>query len=314
MKEQGASAMNTAVWAIVACVIWASAFAVAKVGFEYVPPILLSGMRFALAGLILIPLILIRRESIAQAIRQDWRFMTIFALVQTFMQYGLFYVGLDKVPASISAIVIGAGPLFIALMAHWMMPNEKLTLRKVVAIAAAITGVVFISATKGGMSISSSGFFFGLSLLLLSNIIGGYANIMVAKHKRELSPVILTAFANFVGGVLLLIVGAFFEKFPTEPLPMKFYFTWLWLAFIPAAGFSIWYTLLKRPGIKVSDLNMWKFIIPVVGCILSWIMLADENPNYTSVVGILIITLSLQIYQTPTATWLKLWQRIKGRE
>jgi drug/metabolite transporter (DMT)-like permease len=60
-----------------------------------------------------------------------------------------------------------------------------------------------------------------------------------------------------------------------------------------AFTFSKWYVLLKRPEVKVSELNLWKFIIPVFGAILSWIIVPDEKADWITVIGMIIISLSL---------------------
>lgn len=298
--------------AIFACILWGSAFAGAKIGFEYMPPVLLSGFRFSLAGLLLLPLLLHKKVPIVETVKLNWRFMTLFAFAQTFLQYGLFFMGLNKVSASTSAIIIGAGPLFVAVMAHLTMKNDRMTLRKIIAIAMGIAGVVFISLRKGSVSSGNSEFYIGVALLLSSNLIGGYTNIMVAKYKRRLSPILLTSFANFCGGIMLIAVGSVTEDYPSVTLPPEFFAALVWLAIIPAAGFSIWYTLLQKPGVKVSELNMWKFIIPVTGCVLSWIILPGETPDISSVIGIFIITLALQILQMPQKYFDKL-ERIYRR-
>lgn len=289
--------------AVLACIFWGSAFAGAKIGFEYMPPILLSGFRFVLAGLLLIPLLVYRKTPIVASIKQHWKFMSFFAFIQTFLQYGLFYMGLDKVPAVTASIIIGAGPLFVMIMAHFAMDNDKITPRKVISIVLALMGVLFISLTKGGESGVSEMFYVGIALLVASNLLGSYTYIIVAKHTNDISPILLTSFANFSGGLLLLLCGFFVESFPSEVLPVEFYLSLLWLAMIPAASFSIWYSLLQRPGVKISDLNMWKFVIPITGCILSWILLPEETPNIYSVSGIAVITLALQIYQMPLSRW-----------
>ncbi|MDL2256254.1 DMT family transporter [Parabacteroides sp. OttesenSCG-928-K15] len=285
--------------AILACILWGSAFAGAKIGFQYADPIYLSGMRFTLAGLLLVPVILIKKIDIKAAMKH-WRFMLLFAFVQTFLQYGLFFMGLNKVPGAISSIIIGAGPLFVAIMAHITLKNDKMTLRKMLAIALGIAGIVFISITQGKLSADNPSFYAGVGLLVLSNIIGSYTNIMVVKKKSyNISPYVLTSFANFTGGIMLLITAFIVEKPEIKLYPPEFYGALLWLAFIPAASFSLWYGLLQRPEVKVSELNMWKFIIPVTGCVLSWLLLPDESPTVHSVTGILIITFALQLQQLP---------------
>lgn len=300
--------------AIIACLLWGSAFAGAKIGFQYADPIYLSGMRFTLAGLMLLPVLWVKKVDLKASLKH-WRFMLLFAFTQTFMQYGLFFMGLDKVPAATAAIIIGGGPLFVAIMAHLALANDKMTIRKIVAIILGLSGVVFISLAKGQFTSHDSSFYPGVGLLLLSNIIGGYTNIMVVKKKSSnISPIALTSFANFTGGLMLLVVAFVVEKPVLQIYPAEFYVALLWLAFIPAAAFSLWYSLLQRPDVKVSELNIWKFIIPVSGCILSWILLPDEKPDLPSILGIVIITLALQILQLPERYFQRLLHPFSGKK
>lgn len=295
--------------AILACLLWGSAFAGAKIGFQYADPIYLSGLRFTLAGILLMPVMWLKGVRLAPALRH-WRFMLLFAFMQTYLQYGLFFLGLDKVPGATAAIIIGGGPLFVAIMAHFSLPNDKMTLRKIIAIFLGLSGVVFISLAKGQFMSDNPGFYLGIGLLLLSNLVGGYTNIMVVKKKQyNISPIALTSFANFTGGLMLLLTSLVIEKPEIKWYPAEFYMALLWLAFIPAAGFSLWYSLLQRPEVKVSELNMWKFVVPVSGCILSWLLLPGEKPDVPSVIGIIIITLALQILQFPEHTFKRIFKR-----
>lgn len=285
---------------LIATTLWGSAFAGAKIAFEYMPPLMLSGIRFTLAGILLIPMLFTLKMSLSQAFA-EWRFMLLFGFIQSFLQYGLFYMGLNLMQGSIAAIIIGAGPLFVALMAHFSLPNDKLTFRKIAAIVLGLTGVLFISLNGSKFSSGGSNFYLGVALLVASNLIGSYTNIMVVKHKVAISPIVLTLFANLLGGLMLFFFSLFVEPITalTQPLPAEFYYALIWLAIIPAAGFSIWYHLLARPDVVVSELNMWKFVIPIVGVVLSWCLLPDESPSLYAVIGILIISTSILILQFP---------------
>lgn len=289
--------MRTKLPAILACILWGSAFAGAKIGFTYTTPLHLSGMRFTLAGILLIPFLIYQKTDWKANLKQ-WKYMLFFGILQTFIQYGLFFMGLDKVPAAVSAIIIGGGPLFVAVMAHFTIKNDKLGLRKVIAILLGMTGIVFISTIKGTLNASNNTFYLGIFLLIISNITGAATNIIVAKNRNRVDPVMLTAFANFTGGLILYAVSWFTEPdWHLRDYTAEFYLAWIWLALIPAAGFSIWYSLLKNPEVKVSELNMWKFVVPVSGVILSWIILPGEKPDWQSVTGIIIITIALLTLQ-----------------
>ena len=285
---------------IIACVLWGSAFVGGKLGFSYTTPIHLSGIRFTLAGLLLIPLLSYQKVNWRGNLK-EWRYLLLFGFLQSFVQYGLFFVGLNKVDASISAIIIGGGPLFIAIMAHYYLPNDKINWQKGLAIFLGILGIVFVSFTKGEASSFSMNrdynFYIGIALLLLSNLVGASTNIIVAKNRDRVDPIFLTAVANLTGGVMLYITSIFVEDWTFKVYPSNFYFIWIWLSIIPAAGFSIWYSLLKKPEIKVSELNIWKFLTPVSGVILSWLILPDESPNISSIFGIILISVALLILQ-----------------
>jgi drug/metabolite transporter (DMT)-like permease len=47
--------------------------------------------------------------------------------------------------------------------------------------------------------------------------------------------------------------------------------------------------------LKVSEINVWKFIIPVLGAVLSWIILPDEKPEWIVIAGMVLVGLSLVV-------------------
>ncbi len=285
--------------AILATILWGSAFAGAKIGLQYAEPILLSGMRFVLAGLLLIPVARFNNVSFRKELK-NWRFMLVFALLQTYVQYGLFFLGINKVPAATSAIVIGSGPLIVAVLAHYIMQNEKMSFRKIFAILLGLSGVVFMSITKGSMIGSDPVFYIGILLLLLSTLAGGYTNIMLSQRKeRQISPILLTSVAHLIGGALLLLTSLVFERPQSFRFPPEYWGALFWLAIISSTGFTLWYGLLNRPQVKVSELNIWKFLIPVTGTIFSWLFVKGESPDYPTVVGIIITTIALLLMQIP---------------
>ena len=282
---------------IICCTLWGSAFAGAKIGFQYCSPIMLSGLRFTLAGLLLLPILLMGKPSF-RSLFKHWKYMLLFGFIQTFLQYGIFFVGLNKVPGAVAAIIVGAGPIFIAILAHFSMLDDKFTTKKIISSILGFSGIIFIALNKEGISTISNDFYYGIALLIISNIIGASTNIIVKKQQHlKVSPMALTSFANFSGGIMLLITALIFEPITLDTPPIKFYFALTWLAIIPAAGFSIWYYLLEQDGVKVSELNIWKFIIPIVGSILSWILLKDEEPRWQEIVGILIISAAIIVLQ-----------------
>jgi drug/metabolite transporter (DMT)-like permease len=113
-----------------------------------------------------------------------------------------------------------------------------------------------------------------------------------------MKPLVLSSSTLFLGGLILYAISFPVEGIPVYDFPPKYWLVLGWLSFMGAAAFSIWFHLLQRPGVKVSELNLWKFIIPVVGAIMSWLIVPDENPEWITITGMIIITASLIIFFT----------------
>jgi drug/metabolite transporter (DMT)-like permease len=135
--------------------------------------------------------------------------------------------------------------------------------------------------------------YIGIGLLLVNNLISGYANVLVSKSPKSISPLTLSSTTLIIGGLMLIIVSLPVEGVNLGPFPLKYYAALGWLSFLSAAAISIWFVLLKRADVKVSILNVWKFLIPVSGAVLSWLILEDEHPDIISITGMVVIAISL---------------------
>ena len=90
---------------------------------------------------------------------------------------------------------------------------------------------------------------------------------------------------------------------------MKFWAALLWLSVVSATGLSIWFGLLQRPEVKVSELNLWKFIIPVFGAILSWMLIPGESPDLVTDIGMISVSASIVFYSLSTHKKLNVFSR-----
>ncbi len=281
--------------AILACFMWSTAFVAIKIGYKYMSePFNFAGMRFLIAGLILIPFSW--RKGFYRQIRENIKLIIYVTLFQTFIGYALYYVAMSFVGGAIASIVIGSGPLISALLSHYMMENDKLSKEKMVTLTFGILGVVIIMintkpTTKVGLLE-----LLGILLLLGNSILGTLVNIKVAKDKKNINPIFLSSNQMIWGGLMLLILGLIVEGSQKLNLPFEFYASLFWLSLVSAVAISIWFVLLQQKDIKVSELNMWKFIIPLSGALLSWIILPEESPNLASILGMTLILSSLILY------------------
>lgn len=309
MVQPKKNIVNTPLYYIlimVCCMLWGSSFAGAKIGFQYCSPIMLAGLRFSLAGVILLPVLLMGKKTLLSLFKH-WKYMLFFGFIQTFLQAGLFFVGLNDVPGAVASIVGGLGPILVTLLAHFTIKGDTFSLRKILSCIIGFSGILFIALNKDGLNTMSNEFYYGVVLLVISNVLGATTNIIVKKQQHlNVSPVALTSFSNLSGGIMLLIGALIFEPITLDNPPLEFYLSLLWLAIIPAAGFSIWYYLLAQESVKVSELNIWKFTVPIIGSVLSWLLLKNEEPTWPEIIGILIISIAIIVLEYPTKNKIKI--------
>jgi len=283
---------GTTFLAIVACLLWSSAFVGIKIGLQYTTPLQFAGIRFMLAGMLILPFCGNLLKYLKSVI-ENRRTVALVAFFQTALLYTLFYQGINMVPAAIAAIIVGSQPLIVAVIAHFVAVSERMTTRRFISIMLGLAGVVVIGLTRGEITLRGGSQFLGLILLLASNVSSGLGNIIVSRNRAPIPPLTLTSSQLLLGGLALFLLSIPTEGIRSTSFPAPYYLSLLWLSFLSAAAFSIWFKLLKRGGVSVSDLNIWKFLIPVSGACLSWLLIPLESPEPAAVVGMICIAVAL---------------------
>lgn len=297
-------------YAILASILWAIVNLFIKQGLSYdFSPMNFAGLRFTIVGIIL--LLYTGHRGMWTEIRTHRKLFLNLIFINMFLGYTAFYFGVDFVSGAISSIVMGMTPLINVLLAHLIATNDKLNKYKVLSLLVSLAGLLLIVGTgNDGAPLTWKGIS-GIFLLLLNIIFQGYSAISVSEEKGKVGPVFLNAVQMFLGGLLIYGVGIITEGYHSFiGKPTGFYLSLGMLVFISIFAFSFWFIALQDKNSKVSDINMCRLINPILGAILSWIMLAGEYPTFSTVTGMLIIVSSLVIYFKGK----EIMEKIKGKK
>jgi drug/metabolite transporter (DMT)-like permease len=301
------SKRNTLFWGIIACLLWSTAYAGIKVGLQYDTPLHFAGIRFMISGLMILPFT-VKPSAYIQILRDNFRVFMWVMILQTLVNYSLFYMGLNLVPGALGAVIVGSQPLVTAVVAAMMHKEDKLTRSKIITIIFGISGVILISAGRQAFKMGSATELIGVLMILCANIATATSNVVVSVKSKGMNPLVLSSASLGTGGLIIFLASIPVEGIHAGPRPTEYWLDLMWLSFMSAFAFSLWYKLLQRQGVKVSELNLLKFIIPVVGAILSWLLVPGEKPEWVTITGMLIITVSLGLFylsQRQTKTGVK---------
>ena len=165
------------------CAVWGSTWLVIKIGLRDLPPLTFAGIRMGAACLLLVPFALAARWSLS---RREVLFVAIAGFLQIGLSYALLFVATQWIASGLAAILFASFPIWVALFAHFLLPDEPLTGKAVAAAVLGLAGVCVIEAPALARLFSSPGgpVAAGGTLVLASAVVSAYANVL---NKKSLS-------------------------------------------------------------------------------------------------------------------------------
>ncbi len=296
MEQTKISIFQRPVWVVVfaltAAIAWGWAFPLIKVGFSAFgitadmtgSKMLFAGIRFAVAGLIVLSVARSSGRSFKAGKTGDWWFILAFALMNTTLHYFFFYVGMSHSEGSRAAILNSLSTFLVVLLACACFKSDRLTTRKVLGCVVGFSGILALN--LGG---AESGRFtlLGDGMIILNAICGALSNLMTRGLSRRIDVFVGTGYGLTIGGILLIIPGLLFGG--TLPhINMLGIVCLLLLIAISAVGFTLYNKLLSlNPVGKVAIYNS---LIPVVGAVTSCLCLGETfHPKYALAGGLAAI-------------------------
>ena len=286
--------------AMLCCVLWGSAFPCIKIGYQMfqissdqtMSQILFAGVRFTLAGILVILFGSILSRKILLPKRSSCKNILIICLFQTVIQYLFFYIGMAHT-SGVKASIAEASNVFLAiLVANLIFHQEKLTFSKMLGCVIGFAGVILINLTgsglEGGMTMTGEGF------ILLSAAAYAVSSVLIKRFSVYENPVVISGYQFMIGGLIMIVVGLAGggSLHPTSPASALMM---LYMALISAVAYTIWGILLKYN--PVSRVAVFGFMNPVFGVVLSALLLKEYSqiPLFQCVASLVLVCLGIYI-------------------
>ena len=264
---------RTRVWIgfVIVSWVWGSTWLAIKIGLHSVPPMIGAGIRFLIASSILF--IIVKMRKIKIPLSPDLRRLYIYLIFFSYaIPFGVVYWCQQFIPTGLSSILFGAYPLWVALLSHFLLSNERLDSFKISGIILGFIGV-FIIFSRDIHWTDSSGFI-GMVGILSTTLMQAFALVMIKKYGQPVSPFALNLVGMSVAGVLLFAGGILFESISTVIWDAAAIGSILYLAIVGSViAFVTYHWLLKR--VEAVYLSLVSFINPIIAVILGAIVLNE---------------------------------------
>lgn len=274
------------------CMLWGSAAPAIKIGYrlfaidgsDTTTMILFAGMRFSLAGLMVILFTSLTERRFALPERRAWSSVLTLGMVQTVLQYIFYYIGVAHSSGVHSSILNGAAGLISILMSCYLFRYEKMTLPKLLGCLLGFGGILVMNFSGAGGSIS----FLGEGFLLVSCLLNGVSAGLSKRFSRKVSPTTLTGWQFFFGGLVMCFAALLMGARITVP---SFGAACVlgYLGLLSAVAYTLWAVLLKHN--HVSGVAIYTFVNPLFGLLLSALVLGETAQafNFASLAALVLV-------------------------
>ena len=247
--------------ALVLIVIWGTTWAAIRIGLEGIPPFTGVALRFAIASAVLLAVAFLARIPLGRS-RIERRLWLLNTALTFCASYGIVYWCEQYVPSGITAVLFATFPLFVALLAHFALPGERLTPGGAGGILLGFAGVGVIYsedfASLGGAKVAVAS-----AVMLASPVVSAFATVAVKRWGKEVHPLSISAVPMGLAAILMAGVALAAER----DLPIVFDATsvgaLLYLSILGSAlSFSLWYWLLSHAA--ATRVSLISYLNPVV--------------------------------------------------
>jgi drug/metabolite transporter (DMT)-like permease len=279
---------------IVMALIWGINYSVVKTGITALEPFTFNGIRVALAAIVL-AVIAVSVRGTRLPPRRDVIRLAVLGLLGNGMYQLLFILGMSRTRAGIAALVVAAGPAWIAIISR-MLGTERLSSRGWAGIGLQLAGVACVVGSAGALEASSSALL-GAALIAVGSILWALFSVLLTPYTKTAHPLHLAAITMGSGALFLVAIALpGMRRLDWGAVTTR---EWGIVAYAGIAALVIAYLLFYR-GVRVlgpTRTAMYGNLQPLIALLFAWAML-QERPTVWQGIGAAFIMAGLLLSRT----------------
>jgi len=271
--------------------VWGSTYLAIRVGVREMPPFLMAGIRFTVAGLALYGWM--RLTGVPAPGWREWRGATILAALVFLVDYGCVFWAEQRVPSGVTAVIMASIPVCITLLEIIFLRTQRLTVRLSLGLLVGMVGVAVLmdpTSSLGEAPLDR----WGAMALLVGCCAWSIGTVVSRRLVLPESKPMSAAAQMFSGGLQLLILAAVsgeFGRFRARDVSGA---AWWSLIYLIVAGSIVAYTayvwLLHYES--PTKVGTYAYVNPVVAVIIG-AGIGGEVIGRRTLMGMALILLSV---------------------
>lgn len=271
-------------------IIWGTTFLSVKFALETLPPMLMGGIRFTIAGLLFLLFVLYKGEGLPT--RQEWKNGLILGFMINLCGQGFNFLVAKDVPSAIVSLISATSPLFIIFFDRMFFSKKNIPLMSYIGLTIGFIGVATLLSPD-----PKAGFTYIQAIpILIASVFWAFGSLMT-KTINLGSSVIKNLGVQLLCGGLLFFIPAFFlgefNSFNLNNVSSKSFFALLYLIIFGSIVVFTCYNWLMK-NYDASKVATHGFINPLLAVIAGSI-LGNEPITLKIIISAVIIILGVMI-------------------
>lgn len=266
------------------CIIWGTTYLALRVGVTQFPPFLFSGIRFLIAGPILLVLVGLFRKVGFPSRKVILQQAVSGLLLCTF---GVGIVGWSEmyVSSGLAAIICSVMPIWVMLINFAIASDDQPALPVVLGLFIGLLGIVLIFGEHVA-DFSEPRYTLGIVTTFLGNICWAIGTVWVKRKTQATDAFLAAGLQMLFGGILLMPMSLIFDDYSTLTYSPDVLFALVYLIlFGSVAAYASYSYAIKK--LSMTVVSLYAYINPIVAVVLGALLLG-ERLNVQIAIGILI--------------------------
>lgn len=270
-------------------VLWGTTYLAIRVAVETIPPFFMAGVRFLLAGTIL--LIALRLRGLKMPTRPQWRSAAVIGAFLLLGGNGLVTWSEQKIPSGTAALVVATVPLWMTAF-DWLLYRRATPTRKVAL--GLLLGSLGIGLLVGpGLDTGQAAILWSdWAIILLAPILWSIGSLHSRQANLPENAFLATALEMLTGGALLLLAGFLTgeaTRLDLAAISTRSLMATLYLIFFGSiVAFTAYIWLLKT--VDAAKVATYTYVNPIIAVGLGWLLLNETVTPQMLLAVIVIIT------------------------
>lgn len=253
--------------------VWGTTWSAITISLRGIPPFTGVALRFALAAALLFVYAWVTREHLSAAGPGQRRLRWLHAVLTFCCSYGVVFWAEQWVPSGLAAVLFATFPLMVAVIAHFVLPDERMTLPVIAGTVIAFAGIAVIFAEDfevlGGSVVATASL-----VMLLSPLSGALVSVCVKRWGSGMHPVPFNAVAMALAAGIMGVFAAVVERERTVALDPGPVAALLYMAIVgTAVTFPLYFWLLEH--MEARQVALIGYGTPVVALFVGATFMAE---------------------------------------